>query len=169
MARNVIDYRGFLNPHAQFQVNSYPYNYVVIRDVFHEYLAEALELNYQKLIVQGKSIGKVGEVGELIYDAINYTPTVWDLNHSTLSVFASTGLCQFNAPPAYLMRRGQRLAAKKSIVRGSIPGTAGRTRPWRSGKWRHECGKRRGRETCAERNRLVWSPTMNLSPVERIC
>lgn len=95
MKINANNYGTFLNPRAQFHVNSYPYNFVVIRDVFQEYLAQAVELTFQKLISEGKSIGKVGEVGELIYDAINYTPTVWDLKHTPLSVFASTGLRQF--------------------------------------------------------------------------
>jgi hypothetical protein len=70
---------SFLNPAAEFQVNSFPYDFVVIRNVFHEHVAQALELVFEKVIAGGKSIGKVGEVGELIYDAINYTPTLWDM------------------------------------------------------------------------------------------
>ncbi|MEO8493637.1 MAG: hypothetical protein ABI614_01100 [Planctomycetota bacterium] len=88
---------GFLNPAAEFHIDSFPYDFVVIRDVFHEHVAQALELVFEKLIAEGKSIGKVGEVGELIYDAINYTPTVWDLRNSPLSIFAAAELRTFLA------------------------------------------------------------------------
>jgi hypothetical protein len=88
---------GFLNPAAGFNVNSFPYDYVVIQNVFHEHMAQALELVFEKVIAGGKSIGKVGEVGELIYDAINYTPTLWDMRNTPLAVFASPELRTFLA------------------------------------------------------------------------
>ena len=65
---------SFLNPAAKFTLNSYPFNYLVIEDVFHESLASNLALLFQELMTGAKRIGKVGEVGELVYEALNFTP-----------------------------------------------------------------------------------------------
>ncbi len=86
---------NFLNPAAKVTISSYPFNYMVIEDVFEPVLASNLAYLFRELIVQAKGIGKVGEVGELIYDALNFTPTIKLVKETEISIFASAELREF--------------------------------------------------------------------------
>lgn len=77
---------------AKITINSYPFNYMLIEDAFPAALASSLELLFRELITDGRKIGKVGEVGELIYDAVNFTPLLHHVQHTTLATFASADL-----------------------------------------------------------------------------
>lgn len=80
---------------AKFNVSSDPFHYVVIEDAFEPMLAEGLSFLFRELIVDARGIGKVGEVGELIYDALNFTPRLDHLRHTSMSVFTSPQLRRF--------------------------------------------------------------------------
>lgn len=86
---------SFLNPAATITISSYPFNYLVVEDVFEPVLAANLAFLFRELIVGAQGIGKVGEVGELIYDALNFTPTVEHVKETAMSVFASAELREF--------------------------------------------------------------------------
>lgn len=64
-----------LGSSAKFTLCSYPYNYLIIEDCFETNAAYGLSSVFNDLIRSGRSVGKVGEVGDLVYDAINFTPT----------------------------------------------------------------------------------------------
>jgi hypothetical protein len=63
-----------LSINAELTVSSFPFNYAVIEDAFDAGAMYGLSSVFQDLIKAGRPIGKVGEVGSLIYDAINFTP-----------------------------------------------------------------------------------------------
>ena len=86
-----------LNPNSRLTIRSEPYNYFVVENVFEDHVAWGLSALINDRIQLGRSIGKVGEVGSLIYDAINYTPTVKDALKTPLSVIASVELKRFIA------------------------------------------------------------------------
>ncbi len=86
---------SYLNPHAKITTSSDPFNYMVIEDVFDATMASSLACLFRELIVDAKGIGKVGEVGELIYDALNFTPLLEQVRTTALAVFVSAELREF--------------------------------------------------------------------------
>ncbi len=78
-----------INPKFQLSIASFPFNYAVIESVFDEGTAHALSIAFQSLILSGKKIGKVGEIGEMVYDAINVTPTVSQILSTPIQHIAS--------------------------------------------------------------------------------
>jgi len=83
------------NPHARVSVDSYPYDHVVIEDTFSDDLAEELTDCFARSITHAKPIGKVGEVGELHYSALNYTPDLVDIRTSAITHLISQSLRDF--------------------------------------------------------------------------
>jgi hypothetical protein len=81
-----------INPHARFTVSSYPYNHLIVEDCFDEATQYGLAAACNDLVRLGKPIGKVGEHGDLIYDALNYAPAVEQIRQLPISVFASAAL-----------------------------------------------------------------------------
>jgi hypothetical protein len=81
-----------INPSAKFTISSYPYNYLVVEDLFDKGTAYGLSSVFNDLIQTGRTIGKVGEVGELVYDAINFTPKLEHIQSTPISNIASTEL-----------------------------------------------------------------------------
>lgn len=82
---------------ATVSIHSYPYNYFSIENVFDDHVAWGLSNLVNDRIQRGRSIGKVGEIGSLIYDAINYTPTIHDALTTPLAAIASVNLKRFIA------------------------------------------------------------------------
>lgn len=82
----------FLSENARISTNSYPYNYLQIEDLFADAMADALRERFESGIAKGAAIGKVGEVGNLVYSAVNYTPTIADIQSSEIAVFATAAL-----------------------------------------------------------------------------
>jgi hypothetical protein len=80
---------------ARFTLNSYPFNYLVIEDAFEPVLSLGLSCLFRELIVDARGIGKVGEVGELVYDALNFTPRVEHVRQTALAAIASVELREF--------------------------------------------------------------------------
>ena len=78
-----------INANAKFSVSSYPYNFLVVEDLFDEGIAFALSSTFNDLIRGANTIGKVGEVGELIYEAVNFTPLLHHIQGSPVSYVAS--------------------------------------------------------------------------------
>jgi hypothetical protein len=81
-----------INPNARFTLSSYPYNYLIIEDLFDDGIANSLSTTFHDLIRGAKAIGKVGEVGELVYEAVNYTPTLLEFEGTPVSYVASLEL-----------------------------------------------------------------------------
>ena len=81
-----------ISPSARFSISSYPYNYLIVEDLFDEGTAYGLSAVFNDLIQTGRTIGKVGEVGELVYDAINFTPKLEHIQSTPISNIASTEL-----------------------------------------------------------------------------
>lgn len=81
-----------INENAKFTISSYPYNYLIVEDLFDEGTAFGLSAVFNDLIRTGRPVGKVGEVGELVYDAINFTPKMEHVKSSPVSNIASTEL-----------------------------------------------------------------------------
>lgn len=81
---------SFLNPQAKITVSSDPFNYMVIEDVFDATVATSLACLFRELIVDAKGIGKVGEVGELVYDALNFTPLLEHVRTTALAMPLAT-------------------------------------------------------------------------------
>lgn len=77
---------------AQFTLSSHPYNHLIVEDLFDEGTAFALSAFFNDVIRSGRQVGKVGEEGSLIYEAINFTPSVEHVRHSPVSHIASTEL-----------------------------------------------------------------------------
>lgn len=86
---------SFLNPSARLTINSVPFNYMVVEDLFDPVLSSNFEYMFRDLIKNARGIGKVGEVGELIYDALNFTPKIEHLRNSPMSVFGSAEMREF--------------------------------------------------------------------------
>jgi hypothetical protein len=70
---------------ASFTISSHPFNYLVIEDLFDEGTSFSLAAVFNDLIRSGNQIGKVGEVGELVYDAINFTPKLEHVRSTPIS------------------------------------------------------------------------------------
>ncbi|MCA9132256.1 MAG: 2OG-Fe(II) oxygenase [Planctomycetales bacterium] len=87
----------FLSPQAKVTAGSYPFNHLLIENVFTETLAANLSRLFCQLIRRAKPIGKVGEVGELIYDALNFTPLLEHVRSTAIAALASPGLRRFLA------------------------------------------------------------------------
>jgi hypothetical protein len=83
---------SLLNPAAKFNINSYPFNYIVIEDAFEPVLSSGLAGLFRELIVDAQGIGKVGEVGDLVYDALNFTPRIEHVRETALGYLASAEL-----------------------------------------------------------------------------
>jgi hypothetical protein len=81
-----------LNPNRKLTIASFPYNYLIIEELFDEGTAFALQTLLDHHMTKGKTIGKVGEVGEHNYEALSYTPTFDDIVHSPISQIASSNL-----------------------------------------------------------------------------
>jgi len=77
---------------AKFSICSYPYNYLIIEDCFETNAAYGLSSVFNDLIRSGRSVGKVGEVGDLVYDAINFTPTTDHVRNTPIANIASVEL-----------------------------------------------------------------------------
>jgi hypothetical protein len=73
-----------LTLNSQLTVSSYPYNYIAVEDLFDESTAYGLSTVFNDLIRAGRQIGKVGEVGSLVYEAINTTPSLNDVRSSPI-------------------------------------------------------------------------------------
>ena len=69
----------------------------MIENIFDDHVAWGLSALVNDRIQLGKSIGKVGEVGSWVYDAINFTPTVKDALTTPLAAIASVELKRFIA------------------------------------------------------------------------
>ncbi|QDV23536.1 2OG-Fe(II) oxygenase family protein [Aureliella helgolandensis] len=82
---------------ARITLGSYPFNHMVIENVFPAALASNLGLLFKELITQAKPIGKVGEVGELKYDALNFTPMLSHVQQTSIAAFVSTEFREFTA------------------------------------------------------------------------
>jgi len=74
---------------AKFTICSYPYNYLIIEDCFETNAAYGLSPVFNDLTRSGRSVGKVGEVGDLVYDAINFTPTTDHVRNTPIANIAS--------------------------------------------------------------------------------
>ena len=74
---------------AKFTICSYPYNYLIIEDCFETNAAYGLSSVFNDLIRSGRSVGKVGEVGDLVYDAVNFTPTTDHVRTTPIANIAS--------------------------------------------------------------------------------
>lgn len=85
---------SLLNPAAKVTLSSYPFNYLVVEEVFESVLAVSLSSLFRELIVDARGIGKVGEVGELVYDALNFTPRIEHVRHTALAWLASAELSE---------------------------------------------------------------------------
>lgn len=81
-----------LNPAAKFTISSFPFNYLIVEDLFDEAAAFGLAATFTDLIRQAKPIGKVGEVGELIYEAVNFTPLLEHVQTTPIGCIASLHL-----------------------------------------------------------------------------
>jgi hypothetical protein len=77
---------------AQFTLSSFPFNHMTVVNAFKNDLAIALSNDFEKLIQRGKPIGKVGELAEVEYSAIGYTPTLFEFSNSLFSSLASLEL-----------------------------------------------------------------------------
>lgn len=64
-------------------------------DVFDAEIYKGLAAAFEKGMAKGKQIGKVGEVGDLVYSALNYTPTLLDIQTTAFSNIASESLRDF--------------------------------------------------------------------------
>lgn len=62
------------NSEANVTISSAPFNFMVVENVFDPIIASSLEYVFRELIVNATEIAKVGEVGELNYAALNFTP-----------------------------------------------------------------------------------------------
>lgn len=81
-----------VSSNAKFTLSSYPFNYLVIENLFDQHIENGLSLLFAELIQKAKPIGKVGEVGNLIYDALSLPLNLEVLRSSTASVLASVEL-----------------------------------------------------------------------------
>lgn len=86
-----------INPDFQLSIASFPFNYAVVEQVFDKGTSQALSIAFQSLIQTGKHIGKVGEVGDLVYDAINVTPTISQILSTPIQQLASQEIKSFVA------------------------------------------------------------------------
>ncbi len=84
--------KNVISRDAKFTVSSHPYNHLIVEDLFDEGTAYALSAFFNDVIRSGRQVGKVGEEGSLIYEAINFTPSVEHIRHSPVSQIASTEL-----------------------------------------------------------------------------
>ncbi|MDZ4852087.1 MAG: 2OG-Fe(II) oxygenase family protein [Pirellulaceae bacterium] len=89
--------QSLLRQNAAVRITSFPYNYVVIENAFDDHVAWGLSALVNDRIQQGREIGKVGEVGALVYEAINFTPTIKDALTTPLAAIASVELKRFIA------------------------------------------------------------------------
>lgn len=78
--------------YSQFTVSSFPFNYMTITDAFDNDWASAFSRDFENLIQKGKPIGKVGEIAEVEYLAIGYTPTLFEFKNSLLGRLTSLEL-----------------------------------------------------------------------------
>jgi len=74
---------------SKLTVSSYPYNYIAVDGLFDESTSYGLSSVFNDLIRNGRQVGKVGEVGSLIYEAINTTPKLDDIRSSPISKLLS--------------------------------------------------------------------------------
>jgi hypothetical protein len=81
-----------INSEAKITISSYPYNYLIVEELFDEGAAFGLSAVFNELIRAGQPVGKVGEVGELVYEAVNFTPKIEHVTGSPISMIASTQL-----------------------------------------------------------------------------
>jgi hypothetical protein len=78
-----------INPNARFTVSSHPYNHLIVEDLFDEGTAYALAAACNDFARVGKPLGRVGEFGAFLYDALNLTPTPEQVRQTPASVLAS--------------------------------------------------------------------------------
>lgn len=86
---------SFLSDDAEVSLASFPFRHLVVENVFTDDLAGELLKNFGTGISKAAPIGKVGEVGELKYGALNYTPLLLDFGTSGVAVFAAEELQNF--------------------------------------------------------------------------
>lgn len=87
-----LSFENMINKSARFSISSYPYNYLIVEDLFDEGTAFGLSAVFNDLIQTGRTIGKVGEVGDLVYEAINFTPKLQHVQSTPISTIASVEL-----------------------------------------------------------------------------
>ena len=86
---------SFLSDNAQISIESFPYRHLVIENFLEDELAVAVNAYFDHCIGKAAPVGKVGEVGDLQYSALNYTPDLTDISASAISVFGSDDLRNF--------------------------------------------------------------------------
>lgn len=86
-----------INPKHRLTISSFPFNHFIIEEIFDAGTASGLSSTFNELIVAGRRVGKVGEVGELIYDAINFTPRLEHVTSTPISKLVSLELKEFVA------------------------------------------------------------------------
>jgi hypothetical protein len=85
------------NPNAKFSIGSYPFNYLVVEELFHKATASNLNMLFTELMADAKKIGQVGEVGKLVYEALNFTPVLNHVRNTSIGAFVSAELREFIA------------------------------------------------------------------------
>jgi 2OG-Fe(II) oxygenase superfamily len=77
---------------AQFSVTSFPFDYMTVCNAFDDEWVSAFSRDFETLIKKGKPIGKVGELEEVSYSAIGYTPTLSEFSNTCFNRLASVEL-----------------------------------------------------------------------------
>ena len=78
---------SFLAEDARIAIDSFPFRYMVIENFLKPALADAAYQAFERAICKATPIGKVGEVGDLQYSAVNYIPDLLDLRYGAASLF----------------------------------------------------------------------------------